>query len=417
MEKLKERIIAHTSLTGDGEGGVWSVSGTRSGCGVLFRTLMADDRLRGKLALLDFAQQSEAARAAGWLQARYYDDACTMSVEEYLSYNAVYGINPFEVGRRIKETKKAFNERMKRIVRLLEVRQMFDKALASLSNGETRRVLMARALATGAKVLLLNDPAAGLDSRQRTRLKDILSALAKRGIVMLAACTHADELPRETSLQIQVSGDGAVKIGRFEAPEGCAEHVKPPAARQGRACKAHAAPAVLEIAGLNVAYGKQRLFENFSWRVSRGERWRIAGENGAGKTTLFAIITGDSPLAYAADVKVFGIARSSGSRLDDVRKRIALVSPELQAWTGLSPHELLSGALSSGADLILLDEPFMNMAADEAKAASDKIARFLRRHKRVTALLICHRDDEVPDVFDQTLCLPVRTNPGESNKG
>ncbi len=49
---------------------------------------------------------------------------------------------------------------------------------------------------------------------------------------------------------------------------------------------------MLQVAGVDKAYGPQVLFENVSFRLDRGSRVALVGPNGAGKTTLFAMILG-----------------------------------------------------------------------------------------------------------------------------
>lgn len=62
----------------------------------------------------------------------------------------------------------------------------------ALSGGELRRVALARALATGAETLLLDEPTAGVDAENSVRLQQLIASLASsgRGIVI---CTHQPE--------------------------------------------------------------------------------------------------------------------------------------------------------------------------------------------------------------------------------
>ena len=113
-------------------------------------------------------------------------------------------------------------------------------------------------------------------------------------------------------------------------------------------------------------------------------------------------------MAYAADIRVFGIPRETGTELAKIRRRIGVASPEMQAYLGFSPDELLARALQDRHDLLLLDEPFTNLDARAARRAAHRIESYLRRHRDATAILICHRPDEVPRLFDRELDLDAR---------
>jgi iron complex transport system ATP-binding protein len=59
----------------------------------------------------------------------------------------------------------------------------------TLSGGERQRVLVAAALAQSSEVLLLDEPAAGLDLKHQVALYGLLRDLAERGTLVVAA-TH-----------------------------------------------------------------------------------------------------------------------------------------------------------------------------------------------------------------------------------
>ncbi len=72
-----------------------------------------------------------------------------------------------------------------------------QRDMASLSTGEARRVLIARALVHHPRALLLDEPCAGLDLASRRRFLGRLQDLARRGTTLLLVTHHIEEIPPE----------------------------------------------------------------------------------------------------------------------------------------------------------------------------------------------------------------------------
>jgi iron complex transport system ATP-binding protein len=68
-----------------------------------------------------------------------------------------------------------------------------ERSYAGLSGGERQAVLIARALAQGAHILLMDEPTASLDLGQQARLMQLLGGLAAEGLAILMS-THQPEL-------------------------------------------------------------------------------------------------------------------------------------------------------------------------------------------------------------------------------
>ena len=64
-----------------------------------------------------------------------------------------------------------------------------------LSYGQMRRALFARAMAVAPRLLLLDEPMTGLDTQQRHLMRELLSGLMARGITLVMAVHHAEDLP------------------------------------------------------------------------------------------------------------------------------------------------------------------------------------------------------------------------------
>ena len=349
---------------------------------------MQNEETEKNVVHLDFGQQQAAARSAdGWLQGRYYSSD-GLSVKEFLSFNSVFNICPFEVGVNRTREKREFRARLAKVSRLLALSDFMPRPFQSLSNGEMRRVLFARAILKAPDVLVLDDPMAGLDASQREKFKKIISALPRDGIEIRIRCRHADEMPA----RFMRSGEGSAspndraktRCGRKQRRKDAVESKEPP---------------VVELRDVTVKFGKRKLFDHFSWTVRRGERWVLRGRNGSGKTTIMALITGDSPLAYANDVRVFGVRRGEGA-LADTRGRIGIVSPEMQTYGDASPEEMLESALAGEPELLLLDEPCLNLGAAASRRILRRIAAWLARRPDVTAICVAHRPDHIPPGFD-----------------
>ncbi len=323
-----------------------------------------------EIGYLGFASHELEAQKAGWLQSRYYSDDESDYVRDFLSFNEIFEISPFEVGvNRVKE-KRRFKALLKELTEDLELTELLPKRFAKLSNGEMRRVLLAKALLKEPKKLILDDPLGGLDPKRRDKFRAFFKKLSERGLVL--------EIRGEIG-----EGQGEDKISSSLNTHASDFNAKP----------------VVEFHNISIKLGNRVLFKDFSWTIREGERWVLRGENGAGKTTLMALITGDSPLAYSLDVTVFGKRREVGSALGPIRKKIGMISPEMQAYLGKSPEELLALALNDKIKLLILDEPCMNLDKARSAALLKKVDNFLSSHPSVTAICIAHRSSHIPKNF------------------
>ena len=361
--------------------------------------------MEGRVRLVSFAQQRAAARKGGFLQARYHsleDDAGPGdTVADVLAFNRVFDINPFEVGKSRRKERRTYAAARRRLAPLFRLDELMDRPFLALSNGETRRVLLARALLSGPALLVLDDPCAGLDADRREQLKALLDELAAQGMALLVAVRHEDEIPSCVTSVVRVGQDRQEHQDTRDTQDtqDIQDRLGVPAAP-----RASAAP-VVELRDIHVSFGRRKLFDGFSWTVRRGERWVLHGPNGSGKTTLLSLITGDNPLAYAKDVTVFGIRRGPGAELAKVRQRIGMVSPEQQAYLGLNADELLAAALRKKPDLLLLDEPCLNLDAAAARRLRARVTRYLSAHPSCTAICVAHRPDDVPPGFARRIDL------------
>lgn len=368
-----------------------------------------DETIENRVQLVSFAQQRAAAAKGGFRQARYYsieDEAGPgETVEEFLSFERIYDVNPFEVGRPLRAERAAYKRAFKEVMPLLNMHELLDRDFLALSNGETRRTLLARALLASPQLLVLDDPCAGLDPARRAQVKDICTALAARGLSLLIAVRHEDEIPACVTDVMTLDKGRAPSFRAAEPVQTETNPAAPQVCGAAVADSATDAKPVVELKHIHLEMGSRVLFADFSWTIRQGERWVLRGANGSGKTTLLSLITGDNPQAYANDVSVFGHVRGDGVELARIRRRIGMVSPEQQAYEGRDAFELLESALARKPDLLLLDEPCLNLDARMAARLKRRVSAWLRRHPACTSICVAHRAEDIPEGFTRECIL------------
>ncbi|GAB47986.1 metal ABC transporter ATP-binding protein [Mobilicoccus pelagius] len=68
------------------------------------------------------------------------------------------------------------------------------REVADLSGGQQRRVLIARALAAGPEVLVMDEPTAGVDAANQVVLAEVLGRLVERGVTLVVVTHEIDPL-------------------------------------------------------------------------------------------------------------------------------------------------------------------------------------------------------------------------------
>lgn len=107
-----------------------------------------------------------------------FDAYKNFSAKDFLLYiGALKGMGKNEA--------KIKTEKLLNLVGLHEVR---NKAISKFSGGMKRRVGIAQALLNEPKILILDEPTAGLDPQERARFRNLLSQIGKETIVILS--TH-----------------------------------------------------------------------------------------------------------------------------------------------------------------------------------------------------------------------------------
>ena len=177
---------------------------------------------------------------------------------------------------------------------------VLDRRPSTLPFADLRRLELARAIARHPKVVLVDEPFAGLTAGEVGAFSALIAGFREEGRAVLLVDHNVK------SVSALVDRALAMYLGEPIA-EGTAEQVmRDPKVRSvylGGAIEVAARPALaaangpplLDVAGVSVLYGKAQALQDVSLHVRAGEFVSVVGLNGAGKTTLFNAISGLVP--------------------------------------------------------------------------------------------------------------------------
>ena len=421
----------------------WALTGpTASGKSTLLECIAGKHRLAGgtferhvpadAIQLVAFKEDSRAFSYAG----SYYQQRFEFADEE----------NPLTLRTFLRTGTKADDSTIESTAHQFGLGDRLDLSLMKLSNGQTRRARIARALLAKPELLILDDPFVGIDAGGRVELSELLRKLVECGLTLIFTLSP-DDVPNWVGNHLRLPKSG-FDFGSRDAQITLAipANLTPPSPTEP----------ILELADVTVRHGGRDILQNISWTVRAGERWAILGPNGAGKTTLLALACGDHPQAFSNDVRLFGSRRGTGETIWDVKRRVGFVSPEFHLYfaepltafeaattgfhdtllyrqpssqevdrveelfrafggmdwkdrpfrqlsTGRQRLALLIRALVKRPRLLILDEPFQGMDTSTAVAIRDWLDANVTAEQ--TLIFVTHRAAEIPRTVTQTLRL------------
>lgn len=231
-------------------------------------------------------------------------------------------------------------ELLDRLIKVFQFSPLLTRGFRKLSTGETRKVLLTRALTCRPDLLILDEPFEGLDVDTVPLVRNIIAELSNK-IKMVLVFNRFNEIP-EFVTHIAFLENGRIKhqisTDDSEAIEGLTqlwhlkrEDIEIPQADPGEELPPlDISKPLVRISNASIRYQNNIVFENLDWHIQPGEHWQLTGPNGSGKTCLLNLITGDHPQCYVNDINVFGYQRGSGESIWDIKQHIGYVSTALQ---------------------------------------------------------------------------------------
>jgi molybdate transport system ATP-binding protein len=263
-----------------------------------------------------------------YYQQRYNssDSEDALTVEQYLDTIKVYADNDF-------------GWTMAKVIQKLHLEPLKDKQLIKLSNGETKRLLIAAALLKNPVLLMLDNPLAGLDVETRAEFGSIITTITDSGISIIIA-TSPFEIPSAIiNVAVLKSGriDRQIQASEFD-PRILANSSDDGIDKNELAdllnlkAEKPAFSWIVKMDKVNIRYGEKQVLKDVDWHIKQGERWALLGHNGAGKSTLLSLINADNPQAYANDIILFDRKRGTGESIWDIKSKTGFISPELYQY-------------------------------------------------------------------------------------
>lgn len=212
---------------------------------------------------------------------------------------------------------------------------ILDRKLLSLSNGELRRVLLARMWMEKPEWVYFNDLFGGLDPEYRAHLAGCVADLAKRpGLKIAVRLAREDELLPEIPAFVYADKTFTQYEGKLPEvaaqPKFTKKELKDYEIVELRAADSNESSEVLfDLKNINVRFGETAVIKNLNWTVRKGEHWAVMGENGAGKSTLLGMLTADHPQIYNNDITLLGERPGHGLNIWDHKAKLGFFSPEL----------------------------------------------------------------------------------------
>jgi molybdate transport system ATP-binding protein len=235
------------------------------------------------------------------------------------------------------------------VIERLDLGAIVTRRVRTLSFGQLRRLLIARALVRRPRVLVLDEFTNGLDARSRNEILALLQSLAS-SVQLLLASHRDDDFIDAVTHHASLQGGRIVAIATGRPPRQTRTRMA-----AGSAPAHPPGDALVAIAHADVHRGANLVLPDLNWSIGRGQHTALIGENGAGKSTFASVVAGTLSPAWGGEVRRSG----AGGPFDvwRIKATIAHVSEEWQIAFDVN-HTVGEVVLSGFVDSVgLFHEP------------------------------------------------------------
>jgi ABC-type branched-subunit amino acid transport system ATPase component/ABC-type branched-subunit amino acid transport system permease subunit len=348
----------------------------------------------------------------------------------------------------------AINAETDAVIRYLGLAGIEGAEAGLLSYGGQRLLDMGVALATAPRVLLLDEPLAGLAAAERERIGAIIKRISADLPVLLVE--HDIDRVFQLADHVTVMNEGRVLLdGSVEdarsSPKVQEVYIGSGASKLAAQPRETAAGrnALLTVSHVDTFYGKSHILNDVNFTLHDNEIIALLGRNGAGKSTLLKTLIGIAPASHGSiqlagqeliglssaehgrrgigyvpqgrglfagmsveqNLELGGLKRQTGNGVHWTRERIYDYFPRIRERLD-SPADYLSGgeqqmvavarALSGDVRVLLLDEPFEGLAPNVVEQLFET---FDRLRREIAIIIVDHNLDLALALSDATVAL------------
>ena len=200
--------------------------------------------------------------------------------------------------------------RARQLIKQIKIQTLAGKHYRQMSEGEFRKILIARALVCQPRILILDEFCSGLDLHARHELLSFINRMSRLGTqIIMSAHRKSEVISSITHIAILENGSISRQGPSMEMIKSgfnlkVTPRVKKQVAVRASPEKKKSGLRVL-IRNADVYYKEIKILNKIDWQIKPGQNWAVTGLNGSGKSTLIKLIYGDLSCALGGEVSRF----------------------------------------------------------------------------------------------------------------
>lgn len=365
----------------------------------------------------------------------------TMTIEDHfrMVLNDVSGI----------KVKKKQDYLMKKVLENMAM-DNYDNVLKKypmeLSVGMNQRINIALSIISNPKVLILDEPTSSIDEENRENMSDIINNLVRNNNMSVVLITHDMLLAMRICHRVLVMKKGCI-VDRFNKNQVgfCHKYTQQlyesALLKKDRTIASNSDDILIEMDKVCKNFGDNKVLDNFSLCLRRGETLGIVGASGSGKTTISKLILNIykpscGSIGIKRSLKIEMIFQNADLSLDHNQKIFRILNEEnyinkkkeysretilnflkdfnlsedilekniVELSEGQKQIISIVRSLLNSPDVIILDEPTSSLDTISQKKILDLLIKIKKKHN-LTYILISHNQRVIKYMCDRCIYL------------